>query len=156
MSAGYPIARGIGRSAVVLMATGALAGLGTSTASASEVAVTLNVPAGGYVVGTEVWIDLKVSPTLFHLPWERVTLRDNGTCFFSGFQGFMTGFYTTWIPTTAGSHTITVTQGPQSASQTVAVAAAPPGTPTPNPGTYGCDGAGSVGTGSFGTGSFGL
>lgn len=45
----------------------------------------------------------------------------------------MTGFYTTWIPTTAGSHTITVTQGPQSASQTVTVAAAPPGTPTPIP-----------------------
>ncbi|MFE5285260.1 hypothetical protein ACFRAQ_09855 [Nocardia sp. NPDC056611] len=41
MGAGNAIARGIGRGAVVLMATGALAGLATSTASASEVAVTL-------------------------------------------------------------------------------------------------------------------
>ncbi|MFF0609621.1 hypothetical protein ACFYUD_13190 [Nocardia tengchongensis] len=151
MSTGSAIARGIGRSAVVLMATGALAGLATSSASASEVAVTLTAPAGGYVVGAKVMIDAKVSPTLFGLPWERVTLRDNGTCFFSGFQGFMVGFYTTWIPTTAGSHVITLTQGLQSASQTVTVADAPPGTPTPTPGTYGCDGAGSIGTGSFGS-----
>ncbi|WP_433593834.1 hypothetical protein [Nocardia sp. CA-145437] len=45
MGAGHAIAREIGRGAVVLMATGALAGLATSTvsasASASEVAVTL-------------------------------------------------------------------------------------------------------------------
>ncbi|MEV6102016.1 hypothetical protein [Nocardia sp. NPDC051981] len=150
MSTSSATVRRIGRGAVGLMAAAAMVGLTTATASADS-AMTINAPAGGFVVGTDVDIDGTVSPTLFSLPWERVTFRDNGTCFFSGFQGFTVGIHVKWTPATAGAHTITLTQGKLLASQTVTVAAAPAGTPVPTPATYGCDGAGSIGTGSFGS-----
>ncbi|MFC4602169.1 hypothetical protein [Rhodococcus kronopolitis] len=89
-----------------------------------------------------------------------VTLTDNGACFNSYWPGNAPTGYSShpWMPTTDGAHTISVTHGGKTVSETVMVGPAPDGAPVPTPEAPGC-GSGSldaVGLGSLdGLGSLG-
>ncbi|MFE3053397.1 hypothetical protein [Nocardia sp. NPDC059239] len=68
---------------------------------------------------------------------------DNGACIGSDRQSV------TWVPLTAGTHTLSTHTGSNTESLTVVVVAAPPGTPTAQqPQQGGCGGGGSIGSGS--------
>ncbi|MFJ9369949.1 hypothetical protein ACIRRA_36795 [Nocardia sp. NPDC101769] len=67
---------------------------------------------------------------------------DNGACIGSDVNSV------TWVPLTAGTHTLSTT-GDHTDSLTVVVVAAPPGSPTAQqPQQGGCGGGGSIGSGS--------
>ncbi|WP_369633952.1 hypothetical protein [Nocardia sp. JMUB6875] len=110
-------------------------------------------PSGGFVVGTPVTVyGMVLIGGVSFLPGPRYTFTDNGSCFYAKtpLGQNASQIQVTWIPTTAGSHTLTVTQNGHSDSTTVTVVAAPAGTAVPTPSTPGCSSSGSAGTGSLG------
>ncbi|MGW6374514.1 hypothetical protein ACWFRB_00440 [Rhodococcus sp. NPDC055112] len=93
---------------------------------------------------------------MFPVPQSRVTLSDNGTCFNSFHPGQAPSgpSYWAWTPTTAGTHTISVTQYGRTVSESVTVNPAPDGAPVPAPETPGCGGGGSLDAFNFGSVGF--
>ncbi|WP_143069462.1 hypothetical protein [Rhodococcus maanshanensis] len=87
-----------------------------------------------------------IGGSMFPVPQARVTLSDNGTCYYSFDPGQAPpGFsYLSWMPTTAGTHTISVTQYDRTVSESVTVNPAPDGAPVPAPEAPGCGGGGSL------------
>ncbi|MEU6586993.1 hypothetical protein [Nocardia sp. NPDC046763] len=86
----------------------------------------------------------------FTAPYDGVSIQspvssfyDNGACIGSSRVSV------TWVPLTAGTHTLSTRGGSFADSLTVVVVAAPPGTPTAQqPQQGGCGGGGSIGSGS--------
>ncbi|MFI6430301.1 hypothetical protein [Rhodococcus oryzae] len=158
MTASRTLLRRIGWGASGLMMVAAAVGMSVPAASAATspdgwLAVDVFPPPGGYVVGVRADITVEgVGGSMFPLPQSRVTLSDNGTCVYSFLPGQApSGFsYLSWVPTTAGTHTISVTQYGTTVSETVTVNPAPDGAPVPTPETPGCSGGGSIDTGSLG------
>ncbi|MET8425696.1 hypothetical protein [Nocardia sp. NPDC004860] len=153
MSTSGMLRRRIGWGATSLMAGAAVVGMTAATASADGLLqMKIIPPSGGFVVGATAGIQAMAGGSLFPTASSRVIFRDNGVCFYAFYPGMdEAGFGAEWTPTTAGTHTVTLSQGSDSVTQTVVVAPAPAGTPVPSPSTTGCGGGGgSIGTGSLG------
>ncbi|AQA25153.1 hypothetical protein BTZ20_0149 [Rhodococcus sp. MTM3W5.2] len=158
MTASRTFLHRIGWSASGLMMVAAAVGMSVPSASADTspdgwLALDVSPPPGGYVVGVKANITVEgIGGAMFPVPQSRVTLSDNGTCVYSFYPGQAPpGFsYMSWVPTTAGTHTISITQYGATVSETVTVNPAPDGTPVPTPETPGCSGGGSIDTGSLG------
>ncbi|MFE2954888.1 hypothetical protein [Nocardia tengchongensis] len=155
MSASTTSRHGIGWGAAGVMVAAVLAGAAVATAApvtSADGMLSMEVfpPAGGYVVGAQAGIQASIVGSLLNTPQSKVTFSDNGTCFKAFFPGMdASGVGAVWVPTTAGTHTITATQYGRTVSQTVTVAAAPAGTPKPTPDAPGCRGGGSIGIGDL-------
>ncbi|WP_336081023.1 hypothetical protein [Nocardia sp. SSK8] len=147
--------RRLGWGAAVAMATLAVAATALPTAAADTspsgiLTLRATPPPGGFVVGSTTHLFATVGSSIFGSAM--VTAADDGTCFRRFDPGMdAAGMSIEWTPTVAGTRTITLTQGKETVSETVVVAPAPPGTPTPDPETPGCQGGGSLDTGSFGS-----
>ncbi|MFG1783869.1 hypothetical protein ACGFIU_15650 [Rhodococcus oryzae] len=161
MTASRTFLRRIGWGASGLMMVAAAVGMSVPSASAATspdgwLSLDVFPPPGGYVVGvkTDVTVGGVVGSMFPGLPPQsRVTLSDNGTCAYSYWPGQAPSgpSYWPWTPTTAGTHTISVTQYGRTVSETVTVNPAPDGAPVPTPETPGCSNAGSIDTGSLGS-----
>lgn len=159
MTASRTFLRQIRWGASGLMVVAAAVGVSAPSASADpspagRLVLDISPPPGGYVVGVRADIIVEgVGGSMFPIPQAQVTLSDNGTCVYSFQPGQApSGYsYMSWVPTTAGTHTISVTQYGSTASETVTVASAPDGTPVPTPETPGCSNGGSLDTGSLGS-----
>ncbi|MFC9790803.1 hypothetical protein [Rhodococcus sp. NPDC127528] len=156
MGAGRTFRRRIGWGASGLMLAAAAVGMSVPSASAvtspdGMLSLDASPPPGGYVVGVQAAIGGMVVGSLFDTPQARVVFSDNGTCFNSHYPGMdAAGLSVWWTPTTAGTHTISLTQYGKTVSETVTVNPAPDGTPVPTPETPGCQGGGSIDSGSLG------
>lgn len=157
MSANSPAQRRIGWAAVGSVAVAALAGMGVPGASAMvkspDGMLMLDDPAapGSYVVGVKSGFWASIVGSVIPTQQAKAVFADNGSCFFATYGGLDGGgIGVEWTPTTAGVHTISLTQNKQTISLTVTVAPAPAGTPVPTPDTPGCKGGGSIGAGSLG------
>jgi hypothetical protein len=160
MTASRTLIHRIGWGASGLMMVAAAVGMSVPAASAAaspDGRLSLDVlpPPGGYVVGVRADITVEgVGGSMFPVvPQSWVTLSDNGACVYSFWPGHAPSgsSYLSWVPTTAGTHTVSITHYGTTVSETVTVNPAPDGAPVPTPETPGCSNVGSIDTGSLGS-----
>ncbi|MFE2954714.1 hypothetical protein [Nocardia tengchongensis] len=149
MSTAHRRARKIAWSAAVVSVAGALSSLYPALAAAGihgievqECTTTTCTTPASYVVGQSYVFFAGTDGVSASAPTS--SFYDNGTCIGGG------GYNVTWVPLTAGNHTLSTNTQGHTESLTVVVVAAPPGSPTaqqPQQGTCG---------GGFGSGSSNL
>ncbi|MFE4458103.1 hypothetical protein ACFROC_12190 [Nocardia tengchongensis] len=148
MPATHRRARHIAWAATLLSVAGTLTTLSSAVATAGIHGIEVQecsdractTPAS-YIVGQSYSVIAPYDGTSTQSPVS--SFYDNGACLGSATNSV------TWVPLTAGTHTLSTRGGSFTDSVTVTVVAAPPGTPTPQqPQQGGCGGGGSFGSGS--------